>query len=396
MSKMDRIYEGSVKTVYRDAQDPRLNYFYFSDDYSIFDWGKMPDTIMHKGKVLSILGGLMFEALARPDTWQMLPTSSALQPFSLNFINRIFDSEASRRLSQTGLAHHCHGLVDTHGTRIPFDTLSAITDPPFMKVTAIDVTRPRAFTLDHHTLYQYDSSEKTASQPFLIPLEVIFRFGMPGGSSLEGRLAKNPAYAYELGLSSPPEKNVMFERPVIEFFTKLEPQDRFLPVQEAFLISGLAEQQFTNLYETATLVSLWLFERFAQKGIELWDGKLEFAWSPQGLMLVDSIGPDELRLIYQGVHLSKELIRQFYRNTPWEKAVQEAKQISQSQPGSDWRKICTEQLQSTPQPFSAEQRELVDSLYGSILNHFMGETVVQVPLTLTDLVSRMNPQPVGV
>ena len=60
--------------------------------------------------------------------------------------------------------------------------------------------------------------------------------------------------------------------------------------------------------------------------------------------LVDSIGPDELRLTYNGVQLSKECLRQPYRGTPWHEATQQAKSLAKERGQTDWKSICTAEL----------------------------------------------------
>jgi len=365
------LYEGSVKTVYQDSENPSVNYFSFSDDYSIFDWGKMPDAIANKGKALSILGGTFFHQLAKPEGWRSLATDKSLARFD----QRFFSGSTYQTLCESGLHHHFLGWTDTDGSALTENQLNGLLHAPLMKVLAVEVVRPRTFLVDQQTLFDYDVN---FSNPFLIPLEVVFRFGMPQGSSLNKRLDSDPHYYAELGLSEPPVASTFFERPVIEFFTKLEPKDRFLPVQEAFLMSGLTQEQFVVLYDTALLCALWLYAAFAAKGIELWDGKFEFAWTAEGLMMVDSIGPDEVRLIYRDVHLSKEAIRQFYRGTPWEIACQKAKQES----GADWKKICPEQ----PLPLEFSQKRVVNNLYGTILNHYLNSSIIPTQMFLDEVV----------
>ena len=58
---------GSVKDV-KIIKKPEGNKtgfgeFIFSDKYSIFDWGEMPNLIMNKGKALCIIGAYFFEKL---------------------------------------------------------------------------------------------------------------------------------------------------------------------------------------------------------------------------------------------------------------------------------------------------------------------------------------------
>ena len=54
---MKLIYTGSVKNIYQ-ADDPALLWFEYTDDFSVFDWGKMPDPIPGKGEALARLGTL--------------------------------------------------------------------------------------------------------------------------------------------------------------------------------------------------------------------------------------------------------------------------------------------------------------------------------------------------
>ena len=49
-------YTGSVKNVLASIEDPDSLWFAFTDDYSVFDWGKMPDSITNKGKALALIG----------------------------------------------------------------------------------------------------------------------------------------------------------------------------------------------------------------------------------------------------------------------------------------------------------------------------------------------------
>jgi len=58
------LYKGSVKNVHGvEGRDPY--YFSFSDRYSIFDWGEMPDVISGKGEALATMGDLFFRILEK-------------------------------------------------------------------------------------------------------------------------------------------------------------------------------------------------------------------------------------------------------------------------------------------------------------------------------------------
>ena len=53
-------YRGSVKDIYGPDEDGAL-FFRFSDRYSIFDWGEMPDQLTNKGKSLAHTAFLFFK-----------------------------------------------------------------------------------------------------------------------------------------------------------------------------------------------------------------------------------------------------------------------------------------------------------------------------------------------
>lgn len=386
------VYTGSVKTVYQASTAPSISYFAFTDDYSVFDWGKMPDSIPHKGRVLSLMGGWFFQQIAQPHLWQSLPQSLAGFHFNPDVLERLFSCETFQQLRQNGLSHHFLGWTNQNGQEITLEELyTQPTLTPLLKVQTVEVNRPQKFNIYSRTLFDYPKPDH--DRPFLIPLEVVFRFGMPEGSSMQKRLEGNPNYYRELGLNKPPVENIWFERPVIEFFTKLEPTDRYLFPQEAFLISGLTPAQFETLYNTTLLLAFWLFSQFSNHHIELWDGKFEFAFHPQhGLMLVDSIGPDELRLKHEGVHLSKEVIRQFYRGSSWEKSLSEAKKLAASLPSTNWKDLCQNQLQQSPTPLTDSQLTLVWNLYGTLLNKLLNQTAVKTTMSFEEVITELQQQ----
>ena len=96
-----------------------------------------------------------------------------------------------------------------------------------------------------------------------------------------------------------------------------------------------------------------LKEIFEDLGIFLWDGKFEFAFAEGGrgerdFMLVDSIGPDELRLSYDGVQLSKQNLRNFYRGGDWHRAVGKAKTLAEERGCRIGKKSASKRWDSNP------------------------------------------------
>jgi phosphoribosylaminoimidazole-succinocarboxamide synthase len=373
-------YEGSVKRVWQPP-DPQQLWFEFTDDYSVFDWGKMPDTIANKGRSLTVMGAWFFEQLADRMFWTALPEKSALKKLDDAFLAKLFSSQTFLELSHIGCKSHFQGVIDGNGERLSLADAARNSGSVFMAVQKAQVLRPEPQVVLNRSIFEYPERKDYASCR-LVPLEVVFRFGMPAGSSLKERLERDPSYASTLGLNGVLSEGTFFDRPVIEFFTKLEPKDRLLSLQEAFLISGLQSQQLQVLAEKAQLMALGLYCLFSERGIELWDGKFEFIVNEAEILAADSIGPDELRLLYKGCHLSKELIRRIYRGTSWERAVKQTQNQSVRRGSLNWKDVCRYELKQEPRPFSVGAKSVVDKLYGSLTNHLTGQELFSNQVSL--------------
>ena len=140
-------------------------------------------------------------------------------------------------------------------------------------------------------------------------------------------------------------------------------------------MSALTAQQFEELVELALDTALALYVIFADKNVELWDGKFEMILHDGKLLLADSIGPDELRLLYRRCHLSKEIIRQVYRGTDWEVGLQEAQSRAKDDNTRSWKDIAVQDLKLAPQPLPTEFKKLIGKMYGALANHLSGKEV---------------------
>ena len=92
------LYRGSVKDVlgpvrlFSSTQSAVI--FEYSDAYSVFDWGRMPDLLTHKGEALAILAAHWFEELEKPQTWKEFSKSpEALKLAIGSFSFEVFDRE---------------------------------------------------------------------------------------------------------------------------------------------------------------------------------------------------------------------------------------------------------------------------------------------------------------
>ncbi|MGZ3698640.1 MAG: phosphoribosylaminoimidazolesuccinocarboxamide synthase [Bdellovibrionota bacterium] len=334
------LYRGSVKDLLGPVATGEGNalVFNYTDAFSVFDWGRMPDLLKGKGEALAVLAAELFERLEKPETWKEFSCSpGALALRKHNRFGAVFN-EIGEELQSEGLRTHYLGVLP-EGATDPV-RLSKLSRPTRQfAVSAVSVTRPKSSSVLGRAVPDYFET-RLSPPPRLVPLEVVFRFSLPPGSSLIERVAEDPAYLSSIGFGEwKAKEGAKFEFPILELFTKLEASDRPLALTEALAISGLTGEQLQRLLLKTAWVSGWLRAICAASGLELADGKLEWGVAADGtLFLVDAIGPDELRILQEGVQLSKEFLRGYYRSTPWYGSIIQAKELARAQGTADWKK----------------------------------------------------------
>lgn len=330
------LYRGSVKNI-RGFVSAETLLFEYSDRYSVFDWGEMPDQLLGKGRALSVMGKTFFSYLEDPKNWKDLFDADIIRStFSLDYLEKLKSSPLYKKYCIQGLNHHA--LLDDKEVEW---------NSPLLKVKKISVLRP----IVKDETYQYDAYK---SRPIntLVPLEVIFRIGLPSGNSLSKRMGDNLTNWKQFGFLEIPKGNELLSNPIIDFSTKLERGDRYLSYSEAKTISNLNDSEWNELFDMTHLIALNLFFIHHNMGLELWDGKIEVAFiegenGNRSFMLVDSVGIDELRLLYNGKSFSKEFLREFYKESSWYKNLEASKKES-NETGIDFKEICLKKYHSSP------------------------------------------------
>ncbi|WP_202319909.1 phosphoribosylaminoimidazolesuccinocarboxamide synthase [Archaeoglobus neptunius] len=316
---------GSVKdlVVIKEPGDSLgIGRFIFSDRYSVFDYGEMPDKIEDKGKALCMVSAYFFE-----------------------------------KLEEMGIKTHYAGLVEDGRIRRFDEVESAVNE---MEIKLVRVVRP---SNGDYTVF------KRLGGNFLIPLEVIYRNSVPEGSSLLRRIENGEVSPEDFGLSriKPGEK---LEKPVVDFSTKLEDVDRYLNHREAMEVSGLERWEFENLKELVIRVDELITREVAKAGLENEDGKIEVAFDEnRRLMIVDAVGtPDECRFSMGKFEVSKELLRRYYRKTDWYARVQACKGKK------GWR-----ELVGRPPNLPENVKRGISDLYRAFCNEVTGRKLFDVP-----------------
>lgn len=387
------VYKGSVKNIRRVKEPkgsaPGRYVFEFTDDYSVFDYGKMPDRVRGKGAAIAMMSAYLFEAMEHPSSWKRLFRSARVweRAGGGESRERLRKSSAGRRLSALGLSSHYLGLLDEKGRCLRFDQLRAPSHR--LLVRAVPVLAPARVSFNGKAVWDYSMFHPERPQ-FLIPLENVFRFGVPKGSSLLERLRKQAGYGQEIGLESLPKEGEWLPRPVLEFFSKLEPMDRHLRLEEALNLSGLTGDQFRELADLSLLIAVFLYDLFLERGLDLWDGKFEFVKTNREILLADSITPDELRITFRGIQLSKEPLRQYYKreDPPFCEAMEAIK--AEGPPAGSIRRAVRARLGRGPKKLDSGFRKISEEMYLSLAHRVTGSPLLACTMDLDAVVERLE------
>jgi len=175
----------------------------------------------------------------------------------------------------------------------------------------------------------------------LIPLEIIARYYVAG--SLWDRVKSGELKPSKLGFKG--KKEVKYgdklPEPFVEVTTKLEKVDRLLTKKEALKLAAITSKEFNEIVDCALTIDERIAEEVEKRDLIHVDGKKELAFDEdRELMVVDSFGTaDEDRwwdwTSYSNgefVELSKENVRQYYRENGYYSKLTEARGQGKPEP----------------------------------------------------------------
>jgi phosphoribosylaminoimidazole-succinocarboxamide synthase len=334
---------GSVKdleVIKKPTEDSMgIGRFHFSDRYSVFDWGEMPDLIDGKGTALCMMGAYCFE-----------------------------------RLEEEGIKTHYRGLVDKNARVVRFDELHEPSS--VMEINLVNVYKPKANVQNGKLKYDY-SVYTPRLRNFLIPLEIIYRNGLPEGSSVFKRLEQGLTTLEQLGLDHYPRAGERLAKPIFDVSTKLEEGDHYVSWAEAQRIAGLMDGELEEVKSLLFRVDGLITKLASRAGLVNEDGKIELAFDPsRRLMVVDVLGTlDECRFTYNRLHVSKEIARQYYRQTEWYREVEEAKKNAAAEGVEDWKKL----VKTKPPKLDQTLKSIITQMYLATANEITKKEMFDVP-----------------
>ena len=313
--------------------------FLFSDRYSVFDWGEMPDHIEGKGAALCLMGAYCFE-----------------------------------QLEKKGVKTHYKGLVNKQGKAVKVSELESPSS--IMEVSLVNVYRPKTTVAQGKIIHDY-SIYTSDLKNCLIPLEIIYRNGLPEGSSVFKRLAQGKVTLKDLGLDHQPQPGETLFKPIFDVSTKLEETDRYVSWSEAQKIAGLTDPELADVKAILLKADETITMAAANAGLKNEDGKIELAFDDKRqLILVDVLGTlDECRFSFEGVHVSKEVARQFYKKTDWYTDLEQAKKDAEAKGVQDWKSLC----KSQPPKLDLKLKTVISQMYMAVANEMSGKELFNTP-----------------
>ena len=313
--------------------------FHFSDRYSVFDWGEMPDHIGGKGAALCLMGAYCFE-----------------------------------QLEKKGVKTHYRGLVGANGRAVKIKDVKQPSS--IMEVSLVNVYKPKTSVVDGKLLHDY-SVYTPQLKNCLIPLEIIYRNGLPEGSSVFKRLEQAKITLKDLGLDHYPKPGEQLAKPIFDVSTKLEETDRYVKWQEAQKIAGLTDEELAGVKAVLLKADETITGVATKAGLKNEDGKIELAFDEKRkLMIVDVVGTlDECRFTYDGVHVSKEVARQFYKKTSWYTDLEQAKKTAEAKGIQDWKALC----KSQPPKLAPQLKAVISEMYMATANEMTNYKLFDAP-----------------
>ncbi len=180
---------------------------------------------------------------------------------------------------------------------------------------------------------------KKMDNNYLIPLEFIVRYYLAG--SLYERIKRGKADYHQLGFKSLPAYGEKLPEPFFEITTKFEKYDRKVNIQEAMKIGGLDKNEIIEIRELIYHIDDMMQKEVGKRNLIHVDGKKEFALGEEReIYVVDTFGTmDEdrwwdMKNYQEGkiVELSKEFVRQYYKEIGYYDKLTYARQLGISEP----------------------------------------------------------------
>ncbi len=333
-------YEGSVQRLHAVPGDDSIMVTRTTSRGSVFDVGALFE-IAGNDVNRALFRHVLYSRLGEAAVWRRvrgaIEAAPELDPaYRAELLGPLLD-----RCCERGARTHHEGMLDALTGEVVRSGVPA--NPSACNVVRkFQILKPERTRFLGAPLFDY--AKFPHADGFVVPLEYIVRFGITSASSVFKKYAAmesraKAAFERELGATRPLEAWHYLERPISDFTSKFEPEDRMVSKQEALVMSGLSGAQFA---ESGTLAVLgaWVVRDLVEEiGLRLWDLKWEFAKDGGELVFVDTIDTDSIRATMAletaagrfAIHYNKQAMRDYFvlLHRDWIADIAEAKLLGQ-------------------------------------------------------------------
>ncbi len=319
------------------ATDAGVGDFLYRDQYSVFDWGKMPmpDSVVMDNRPVAVVAAFNYEMLE-----DSIPISYVCS----------VDEEGNGGSLQW---FRNHGKV-----------------PRGIRVKLVNVIKP---TFDAtRGVCSYAVFQNPPVNNYVLPIEFIWRAAAGQESSFWRNIEKKAYALSDFGLPTDLKPGQPFPSPVLDHSSKYESFDRYFPPQEARRLAALSETQWEELNWVRKDINARLSRHAEEAHIYRPDGKQEFCVitgtdrKPE-IYLADVAGTwHEDRFEYttakgRKVKVSKQTPRDLNRilNAAWAEQCEAAKTRAEREGSADWKAWVTLQPQALEPQFFAQYNNLM-------------------------------------
>jgi phosphoribosylaminoimidazole-succinocarboxamide synthase len=340
-------YTGSVQQLFDVPGNDAVMVTQTTNRGSVFDVGalfEIPGNDVNR----AVFRHVLYTKLGDPEVWKKVADAIQNDP-ELPAADKedLLRGPLEKCLERGAKTHH-EGMIDAETGEVSRDGVPAHPSA-YNVVRKFQILKPTRTELLGAHLFDY--SQFPQEDGFVVPLEYIVRFGITSGSSVYRKYlamsdAAKKSFETELGVSRSLEAWQLLERPITDFTSKFEPEDRMVSKQEAVAMCGLSGDLFVDSGKMGVL-GAWVVRHLLDEiGLLLWDIKWEFAIDGDELVFVDTIDTDSFRatrfLDVSGegdadgryvMHFNKQSMRDYFKilHSDWIAGIDEAKKRAETE-----------------------------------------------------------------
>jgi len=287
-------------------------------------------------------------------------------------------------LTEEDIDSHYLGLVTSEGEVISArDAIRRGVAPTITRVQLVNRILPEFRDVG----WDYPMFKSPRNNNYVHPIEFISRNELPESSSVWGRVERGEITLADLGLPKGFKKGDKVPdelKPILDYSTKFEPEDRYLSPEQARAVLGISVKRFAEINDVTRRTSNLMTDHAESRGFAREDGKVEYITLVEEEEQFDVLGDavctwHEDRLVTpQGIGISKQRIRNKVKelNPRWYAEVGRAKQEARDERRPDFRKLMDSSIKYTsPDP---EFFHAINNLFRAGTNQWVDAKVYDI------------------